>query len=128
VDLFCPPEEIELNWSELLVNWRKTILAANEIKHFPAGINSLRIPYYEKAILALVQEYRSSALWILLRTWTLALAHLPKQAIEVTPWHQFIQTLNLGKEQFPARLKELDTYLEAVEETIDGWTKQNGVN
>jgi hypothetical protein len=55
------------------------------------------------------------------------LACLPKRAPEATPWNQFIQTLNLGKEQFPARLKELDTYLEAVEETIDVWAKQNGI-
>jgi hypothetical protein len=128
VDLFCPPEDIELNWSAWLEDWRNIILAANEIKHFPIGINSLRIPYYEKSILSLIQEYRSSALWILLRTWTLALTHLPKRTPEATPWHQFVQTLNLGKEQFPARLKELDTYLEAVEETIDVWAKQNGVN
>ncbi len=127
VDLICPAEETELNWQSWLETWRKTILAANEKKHCPAGINSIRIPYYENAILSFIQENRNSALWILLRTWTLALAQLAKRAPEATPWHQFILTLNLGKEHFPARLKELDIYLEAVEETVDLWAKQNGV-
>jgi hypothetical protein len=126
VDLFCPAEETELNWQVWREAWRKTLLFANEKKHCPAGINSIRIPYYENAILSLIQEDRSSALWILLRTWTLALAQLAKRTPETTPWRQFIQSLNLGKEKFPTRLKELDTYLEAVEETVDFWAKQNG--
>ena len=126
VDLFYHHEEADLNWLPLLEAWRKTIMAANEKKHCPAGINSIRIPYYENAILSLIQENRNSALWILLRTWTLALSQLAKRAPEVTPWRQFIQELSLGKEQFSARLKEMDTYLEAVEETVDLWAKQNG--
>jgi hypothetical protein len=128
VDLFCPPaDDTELNWQLWLETWRKTILAANEKKHFPAGINSIRIPYYENAILSLIQENRNSALWILLRTWTLALAQLAKRTPEATTWYQFTESLNLGKEQFPVRLKELDIYLEAVEETVDLWAKQNGL-
>ncbi len=125
VDLFCPADEFELNWQSWLEAWRKTLLLANEKKHCPAGINSIRIPYYENAILSLIQEDRNSALWILLRTWTRALAQLAKRTPEITPWRQFIQTLNLDKEKFTARLNELDTYLEAVEETVDYWAKQN---
>ena len=128
VDLFCPAEETELNWQPWLESWRKTILTANEKKHCPVKINSIRIPYYENAILSLIQENRNSALWILLRTWTLAVAQLAQSAPEVTPWHQFTSSLNLGKEQFFIRLKELDIYLEAVEETVDLWAKQNGAN
>jgi len=127
LDLFCLPEETELNWQSLLEAWRKTILLANEKKHCPIRINPIRIPYYENAILSLIQDNCNSALWIFLRTWTLALAQLAKRAPEVTPWHQFIQELNLGKEEFSARLGALDIYLEAVEETVELWAKQNGV-
>ena len=127
VDLFSPSEETNLNWQPWLEAWRKTILSANEKKFCPVRINTIRIPYYENAILSLIQENRNSALWILLRTWTLALAQLAKRAPEATAWRQFIQELNLGKEQFSAHLKALDIYLEVVEETIDLWAKQNGV-
>jgi hypothetical protein len=126
VDLFCPAEETDLNWQPWLDGWRKTILAANEKKHCPVGINSLRINYFEKAILALIQDNRNSALWILLRTWTLALAQLAKNAPEAALWNQFTLALNLGKEQFQSRIAQMDIYLEAVEETIDLWAKDNG--
>ena len=126
VDLFCPPDNSELNWPAWLETWRKAIMAANAKKRCPVKINSIRIPYYENAIHSLIQENRNSALWILLRTWTIAMAQLAKHAPEVLEWGQFTQTLNLGKEQFQSRLKQLDTYLEAVEETVDLWAKQNG--
>ncbi len=126
VDLFCPADGADLNWQAWLEAWRNALLLANEKKHCPVGINSIRIPYYENAILSLIQEDRNSALWILLRTWTRALAQLAKRTPEVVPWRQFIETLNLDKERFTSRLRELDTYLEAVEETFDNWAKQNG--
>jgi len=126
MDLFCPVENTELNWPVWLETWRKTMIAANEKKKCPVKINSIRIPYYENAIQSLIQQNRNSALWILLRTWIMALAQLGKHAPEDMAWSQFTQSLNLGKGQFPSRLKELDTYLEAVEETVDLWAKQNG--
>jgi hypothetical protein len=126
MDLFCPAEEAELKWTAWLDDWRKAILAANTKNHFPVRIHALRIPYYEKAIQAYAQENHSQALWILLRTWTLAVGHLAKRDPESAAWHQFIQELHLGKDQFSSRLQSLDVYLEAVEETISAWSKQNG--
>ena len=79
VDLFYPAEEAEHDWTTWLEEWRKAILAANTKKRLPVRIQSLRIPYYEKAIQAyLPEKQQPQALWILLRTWTLAVAQLVK--------------------------------------------------
>jgi hypothetical protein len=126
IDLFYLPEEAEFHWEEWLEQWRKTILTANEKKRIPAKIKTLRIPYYEKAIQASLADSPSQALWILLRIWTLALGQLAKRAPEVAAWRQFVQNIQLGKDKFPARLLALDAYLEAAEETITNWAKQNG--
>jgi hypothetical protein len=127
VDLIVPTEGAQLDWQLWLEEWRKAIQSANEKKTCPVRLDPLRIPYYEKAISVLAEENREAALWILLRTWTLALTQLAKRAIEVKPWQTFIQTINLDHEHFAGRLVALDSYLEAVEDTLDGWAKQNGV-
>jgi hypothetical protein len=126
VDLIAPQDGADLIWQAWLEDWRKTILAANEKKLCPVKLNPIRIPYYENAIQVLIEENRDAALWILLRTWTLAAAQLAKRAPEVKPWKKFVQALNLSGKQFIARLKALDSYLEAVEDTLDDWVKQNG--
>jgi hypothetical protein len=126
VDLIAPQDGGELVWQVWLEEWRKAILVANEKKQCPVKLNPIRLPYYENAILVLTEENRAAALWILLRTWTLAVAQLAKRAPEVKPWKRFVQALDLSGEQFIARLKALDGYLEAVEDTLDDWAKQNG--
>ena len=113
-DLFHLPEGAEFHWAEWMEQWRKAILAANEKKKIPVRIQALRIPYYEKAIQAYLSENPPQALWVLLHTWTLAVAQLPKRSPEATVWRQFIQHLQLGKEGFAERLQSLDAYLEAV--------------
>lgn len=126
IDLFYSPEEAQFHWEEWMEQWHKTLLAANQKKKIPVKINLLRIPYYEKAIQAYLAENPPQSLWILLRTWTLALGHLAKRTPEAAAWRQFIQHIQLGKEKFSIRLRALDVYLEAVEETITNWAKQNG--
>ena len=126
-DLISPVEGEEIDLQTGLEDWRNAILLAAEKKTCPVRLNPVRIPYYEKAILEYADTNPAAALWILLRTWTLALTHLPKRAPEINPWQQFIQSINLGKTDFPARLQALDSYLEAVEETLEGWAAKNGV-
>lgn len=126
VDLFHTPDVTEYHWGEWLDQWRTIIQTANEKKRIPAKIKSLRIPYYEKAIQATMTDNPAQALWILLRTWTLALAQLAKRTPDAATWKQFIQAIQLGKEKLPTRLQALDVYLEAVEETVAEWAKRNG--
>lgn len=125
-DLFNPEEDASLDWQTWLEEWRKALLAVNEKKTYPVRLNQLRIPYYEKAIREHSNSNPASALWILLRTWTLALNHLPKRAAEVKPWQQFTQSIHLDKISLPGRLQALDSYLEAVEDTLDVWASRNG--
>ncbi len=125
--LILPPGEAQSKWLAWLEEWRKAITAANEKKHRPVRLNPMRLPYYEQAISVLSEEHIDAAVWILLRTWTLALVQLSKRSPQIKPWQEFLQVLNLGKKHFHDRLKALDGYLEGVEDTLDNWAKQNGL-
>jgi len=126
-DLFQSEDGKEVDWDTDMQEWAKCILAANEKKNCPIHLNTLRIPYYEKAILEYSVACPQAGLWLLLRTWTQALTHLPKRSPEIKPWQSVLQSLNLDKPHFPARLQALDSYLEAVEETVETWAANNGV-
>lgn len=126
VDLYQPTDEMEYPWEPWIQEWRACLLAANTKKNFPVRVHSLRIPYYEKAILANMADNKAQALWMLLRTWTIAAGQFAKRSPETESWRKCMQAIQLGKEHFSSRLQALDVYLEAVEETISNWRMQNG--
>lgn len=126
IDLYLPMDNIEYSWERWLEEWRACLLAANTKKNFPVNIHSLRIPYFEKAIQAMLTENQAQSLWTLLRTWTMAAAQFAKRSPETESWRKCIRTIQLDKEHFSTRLQSLDVYLEAVEDTISNWAKQNG--
>jgi len=61
-----------------------------------------------------------------MRTWTLAVYHLPPDAPSILPWQEACQTAGLDKSHFGERLENLDSYLDAVEETLDQWGQKFG--
>lgn len=125
MDLFQPNDKLECPWDKWLEEWRACLLAANTKKNFPVRIHAVRIPYYEKAIQAALADNKPQALWILLRTWTMAAAQFGKRSPETESWRQCIKMVQLGKDHFTNRLQSLDAYLEAVEDTISNWRVQN---
>ena len=44
------------------------------------------------------------------------------------PFKIFRQTIGLDDTSFAARLKELDAYLDTVEDTIDAYARKNGLS
>ena len=69
-----------------------------------------------------------AAWWVVLRTWTLAACHLPPDSPAHQDWLNLCQALGLDAERFDERLTALDTYLDGVEETLDVWAKENGID
>jgi hypothetical protein len=128
VDLLTSEQPIsEETWQTWMIGWNAAYQAVGEPETFPARLHPCRRGYYERAILALRNDHPEAALWLLLRTWTTALCNLPENAATRQPWEAALQTLQLDEEHFPLRLAALDAYLDSVEETLDMWSKTNGV-
>ena len=127
LNLFMPAEESPFTWEAWLSQWKAAILALNQTNNCPVSLSTIRIPYYEMAIQVLSEENPAAAAWILMRTWTKALANLPRRTPELESWQQFLQVLGLGVENYRNRLEALDGYLELVEDAVNQWALQNGV-
>jgi len=128
VDLLTSEQAIsEETWQTWMVGWNAACQAVGELETCPARLLPCRRGYYARAVLALRSDHPEAALWLLLRTWTMALCNLPENAAYRQPWEAALQTLQLDEEHAPLRLAALDAYLDSVEETLDVWSKTNGV-
>ena len=126
VDLYVPEVPAAEAWQGWLVDWKQAFSAASKQPDAPLRIAAPRRQYYERAMTALWDDQPTAALWLLLRTWTLVVKTLADDQATL-PWQAAMQTLALDPSQYSTRLTELDSYLDGVEETVDGWAAQNGV-
>ncbi len=128
VGLLVPdPSRLEENWTQWLAAWKEAYQAASSQGDIPPRLSACRQLYYERAVAALWEESPSAALWLLLRTWTLAAGNLPAGSPLLAAWQSACQFLNLNEATFPNRLQALDHTLDRVEETLDSWANANGV-
>ncbi len=106
--------------------WRAAYQAL-EPEKAPARLHPLRLSYYSKALDALLASSQPhTALWPLLRTWTLAIASLPEPGEHLQAWSQALGFLGLTGSGFAERVEGLDAYLDMVEETLEQWAAANG--
>ena len=111
-----------------LPDWRRAITALQEVDDAPIRLHRARLPYYERALEALLEgEQPDAATWPLMRTWTLACRHLPTGSAEITAWEKACQQLNLGPDQFAEKVSALDAFLDNIEETLEDWGQQYGI-
>ena len=125
VDLFSGDPFTPDNWPGWLDAWEIDVAAVGEAEGAPARLHPARRHYYRGAMEALSGEHPEAALWMLLRTWTLASC---RQEQPSKSWQALAQALQLGPDDFEQRLKSMDAYLDEVEETLDQWAAQNGVS
>lgn len=110
------------NW---LVDWKAAFLAASESEKADVQIHAARLNYYEKGMHALLEgETPLTALWPLIRTWTLCAAILPASAPN---WLAACQQLGLLGPGFVDRVSALDHYLDEIEVRLDEIAKLNGL-
>jgi len=123
-DLFTPQQALAAEqWTELNQAWQNALNAAAALPDAPARLQPARRLYYERAAAALQEEKPAAALWIMLRTWSLAvLAGVPD-----ADWQTACHTLELDDAHFAFRLSALDGYLDGVEEAQDEYIKANGI-
>lgn len=120
-----PPQNRD--WELWQSNWSAALAAAAAGANPPPRLQSPRLRYYTSAASVLWDDQPAAALWILLRTWTAALISLPQGTLDLAAWQAACTGVGLGKDGFPARLQGLDAFLDTVEETLEDWARQNGL-
>ena len=86
-----------------------------------------RHAYYQLAFESLLNGNQPRAvLWPLLRTWTLAISHLPVGGPQRQAWVDACEHLGLQGPAFAERIQALDAFLDMVEETLEEWARING--
>lgn len=116
------------HWEEWEPAWLSAFQAAGKQEDAPARLNANRLGYYSRAASALKHDHPMAALWMALRTWTLAVKTLPIDGFDSSTWQNAIQALRLDEPHFADRLSELDKYLDNVEECLEQWGRDNGVS
>jgi hypothetical protein len=128
VDLFMPigfPVEARQTWQN---NWAGTLVAVSKLPTCPVRLQASRLPYYLRSAEAMWDDHPEAALWMVLHTWTLAINQLPADAGELAQWENARAELALDDAHFSHQLDALDSYLDAVEETMDWWAQQYGIS
>lgn len=124
VDLFASHPVAE--WSTWLEGWQEALSAAAQLPEVPPRLHPCRQVYYRSAIEALREQHPQAALWLLLRTWTLAASLLPQQHPALNHWQAACHALDFDDTGLPEHLNSLDSYLDSVEETLELWGRKSG--
>jgi len=117
--------------AEIIQSWLPKWETAYD--HFADGQENLdvhpgRKQYYKGSITSLLaREVPETALWPLLRSWSLLVMNAPISSDDYTAWKEAFTFLGLTGDAFHERILGLDTFLDLVEETLDDWAKENGV-
>jgi hypothetical protein len=128
IDLLTGSVEVtDETWKSWLSGWEVDLRAAAAQENYPARLHPSRRGYYERAADALWNEHPAAAFWLLMRTWTLAVSHLPQEPDQDSAWLNACRAGGLDESNFHARLEALDSYLDSVEETLDRFAEKNGV-
>ncbi len=127
VDLIVPADPIQPDWESWMADWRTDFTMLQRQPNLPLKYSNGRMAYYEKAIEGLKDTNQQAALWILLWTWTEISAILSPNGSQAIAYSDFCRLLSLGSDQLQERAAAMDAYLDVVEESIERWSRQNGV-
>ncbi len=88
----------------------------------------VRKRYYRNAYEAQMQSERpADALWNLLLTWTRAVSYLADNHSAHKDWSAMMTQIGLLGQNFADKLEALDSYLDLLEETLEGWGLARGI-
>jgi hypothetical protein len=107
--------------------WQITLKQLGDQPDCPVDLNPIRHPYYTRAAEALMNDHPEAALWIMLNTWTESLQLLDDPAEYQVHWQNCLSELGLWSDSFQDQLHNLDNYLDQVEEIIENWANENGI-
>jgi len=106
--------------------WKHAFESAVESSRVDPRIHLVRVNYYEKAMLAMLEGSKPvAALWPLLLTWTMAVEVLPD--IASNKWRAACSQLGLTAVGFEERVEALDHFLDDVDVLLDDLSAQYGL-
>jgi len=116
------------DFKEWQIQWQESLHLVGKSENCPISLNPIRFGYYTRAAEALANDRMDVALWIVLRTWTQALLCLPEEKEAHAHWQEKLTHIGMHGDSFQERLNSLDLYLDQVEEIIEKWAQQNGLD
>lgn len=117
------------DFPSLIDRWEAAFAAAGALAGSPPSLHPARLGYYRRGAEELLRlGLPAAALWSILHTFTLAVAHLPQDCAETKTWQEAATALHLAGEFFPERLSGLDLFLDSIEEALETYAKDNGIS
>lgn len=102
-----------------MFEWEDDLKRLNQSYAIPAELHIHRLAYYVRAYEAMLgSDHPETALWPLLRTWTLMAQTMPSQS---AAWRAVCERTGLMGQDFEARLEGLDHFLDRVEVLVEEW-------
>lgn len=128
-DLISGDPVSEETWKTWFGHWNTALKSVQTGgSAVPAQLQPCRLNYYTRAAEALFAHVPTAAVWLLLRTWTKSLSATSAAPAALPPeFEGVLRTLGLDQDHFETRLASLDSYLDQLEETIEVWSRENGV-
>ena len=120
-----PPDDDQ--WNGWLIDWENIFNTVSVTSTCPVKLLPPRKGYYLNAMRALHEENAPSALWLLLRTWSIMAGHLRSNAAALHPYDEFRRTLGLDEGSLKTRYADLDRFLDRVDETLDDFALASGI-
>lgn len=127
VDLLVDEEISTDDWQLLQPAWNSALEAAATLDNVPARLRPPRKGYYTRAAAALWEKLPVASIWLALRSWTLALSVLGEKAPQRDAWHALVELAGLSGQSFANRLDALDQYIDSLEEALDDWRSEYGL-
>lgn len=128
VDLVSPRMPSVESFERWVQDWTSALHKIGSLEDCPLHLNPIRHGYYTRAVEALYTDEPAAALWILLHTWTRAILHLQSDEESMENWKNCLSELEIYGEHFEHRMNNFDQFLDQVEEIIEKWADQNGID
>lgn len=127
IDMLMMDSPSDNEWDQWLQDWETALIETGNIDKCPPRLYSSRTHYYVRSAAALHSDHPSAALWILIHSWSLACTILNDSSPSMIAWQDISKKLGLNQENIKNRMDELDAYLDMVDETLDWWGNEHGV-
>jgi len=126
-DLFAINDYQGFAWDAYIQQLKNAFNALSEKSYCPPQYSAVRFSYYQQAISFYQTDRPDEALWVLFWVWTNIIHTLPKSAAEVQEWKNFCDQIAFTPDNFSLKVQNLDSYLDAVNETSLEWQKVSGL-
>jgi len=125
--LILPSPISDLDWTQWITQWEAAIQQMESSGKCPLELSKPRWNYYVKAVTALSVEAPCAAVWILMNTWSQAVSLLPSASPFIKTWQTACASFLNIKDSFIPVWDDLDSLLDGVEESLDGFAAENGL-